>query len=394
MTEKVCPAFDITDPELAAHPWEMYASLRAESPVARGDKHGGYWAITRWADVRQAAKDQATFCSAQGATIPRTGLPVPGIPVESDPPDHHLYRMLLLPLFRPDKVAAYRAYIENLSHRLIDAFADDGEADLVGQFARRLPPRVIARLAGIPEDHADIIVKWPELMRQSAVAGEAEANAAAAGELSSYLLQRLAEKRAGPSDDILSLLAHGMIDARPIGEPEALGIMLTLVTAGFGTTVNGISSALYLLGTHPEARQALIEDRSLMPAAIEEILRIESPVQMMARTATRDVAIGDVSIAAGDKVGLLFGSANHDEKRFPEADAFEIQRSPNPHLAFGFGAHRCLGEHLARLEMDIALSAILDRLPDYELADPAALRWTNSMNRGLTSLPVRFPPAG
>jgi cytochrome P450 len=392
MSDRTCPSFDITADELAACPWSEFARLRESSPVLRSDRHGGYWAVTRWADVRTIARDPGGFCSGQGATIPRIGLPVPGIPVESDPPRHYGYRMLLLPLFRPDKVESYRPYVEDLTHRLIDSFAMDGTADLVEQFARLLPPRVITHLMGLPEDDADLVVAWHDLMRDSADTGDTRVNSGASQELTSYLLSRLDEKRASPRGDILSLIANGSIGDQPIDDTEALGIMLTLATAGFATTAHGISSALYLLGVHPAARQALLAQPSLIPAAIEEVLRIEPPVLMMGRTATADTQIEGVQVKSGDKVGLLFGSANHDPAKFDAPEDFQIERSPNHHLSFGFGIHRCLGEHLARLEMNVAVEAVLKRLPDYQIADPAALRWTNTMIRGLRALPVTFTP--
>ncbi|MCG2621323.1 cytochrome P450 [Arthrobacter sp. I2-34] len=374
--------------------WARYRQIQRNGSLARSEEYGGFWTLLSYDAVREAATDTEKFSSAQGVTIPVFGNPLPAYPLELDPPAHRAYRKVLVPALRPDQVNQWAGDIRAVTTECIDRFADRGTADLKAELAAIVPPSIIARILGLPADDVGKFVGWTRTMLMAAARGDREANMAAAGALMKYIEEQVARCRATADDSLLSVVANAVIDGEPISREAAMGMVLVLVVAGHETTVNGIASALWMIGKHPQVKDQLLADPGLIPAAVEETLRIESPVSMMARTVAQDTEFGGAQLKAGDRVALMFGAGNHDEDTFDEPDAFQLNRSGAAHLAFGHGVHRCIGEHLARLEMSIVIEEVLNRIPDYGIAADVAIGDNSLTNRGPRAVPVAFTPAG
>jgi cytochrome P450 len=371
---------------------EAYARWREHGSVVFAEAFGGYHAVLGYEAVRACAADTTRLVSRDGATIPVLRQDARSVPVEMDPPEHGKYRKLLQGPLRPDRVQARAGRIAAITDRVIDEFIELGQADL-RRIAEVVPPAIIAEILGMPGE-ASAMAEMTGMLNRAIGSQDPEAGKAAARVFTQYIdglvvRARLTEDRGG----LLAAIAGGEVDGQPVPHDMAAGIAVTLVVAGQETTVNGIGNMLWLLGAHPAAKQRVLDDPALIPDAVEESLRLESPVQMMGRTAAEDLQIDGVPVRKGDKVGLLFGAANLDPARFPEPGKFDLDRpSPASHLAFGHGIHRCVGEHLARAEMRIVLERVLARIPDYRLAGPVTLGASVAFNRGPLAVPVVFTP--
>jgi cytochrome P450 len=386
-----CP-FDLARVNSEHGAARAYARWREDGGVVLAEAFGGYHAVLGYEAVRACAADTTRLVSREGATIPVLRKGAPSIPVEMDPPEHKKYRRLLQGPLRPERVQAWAGRIAAITDQVIDEFIELGQADL-RRIAAVVPPAIIAAILGLP-DEGPAMVKMTDMLHRAVVSPDPEAAGAAARVFTQYIERlvaqvELAEDRAG----LLAAIAHGEVDGQPVPRDVAVGTGVTLVIAGQETTVNGIGNMLWLLGAHPEAKQRLLDDKALIPNAVEEALRLESPVQMMGRTAAEDLEIDGVRVRKGDRVGLVFGAANLDPARFPEPGRFDLDRpSAAAHLAFGHGIHRCVGEHLARAEMRIVLERVLARIPDYRLAEPVTLGASMAFNRGPVAVPVIFTP--
>lgn len=373
-------------------PAGFFAGLRESRPVApvRMPDYERIWTITRYADVRAALADPRL---ANKVDFRRGGRPVASEALgvhallNIDPPDHTRLRRVLQGAFTPRRAAQLRSRAEIIAAGLLDELAAGGdEADLLDGYARPFPITVICELLGIPE--ADRGWIWGTVTDYGKGGDELER---VPRELGAYFADQVAAKRAEPGDDLLSALVRGQGDA--LTGTELLSAAYHLVMAGFDTTVNLIASGTLALLTHPEETARLREEPSLLPAAVEELLRFTSPVNhVTARVATEDLRFGDVVIPAGEQVLIATSSASRDPARFPAPDRLDLGRDTSGHLAFGYGIHYCLGAPLARMEAEVALSALLDRFPDLSLAVPREeLRWRPvSLMNGLASLPVRI----
>jgi cytochrome P450 len=386
-----CP-FDLARVNSEHGAAQAYARWREDGGVVLAEAFGGYHAVLGYEAVRACATDTTRLVSREGATIPVLRKGAPSIPVEMDPPEHKKYRRLLQGPLRPERVQAWAGRIATITDQVIDEFIELGQADL-RRIAAVVPPAIIAAILGLP-DEGPAMVEMTDMLHRAVVSPDPEAARAAAGVFTQYIERlvaqvALAEDRAG----LLAAIVHGEVDGQPVPHDVAVGTGVTLVIAGQETTVNGIGNMLWLLGAHPEAKQRLLDDKALIPNAVEEALRLESPVQMMGRTAAEDLEIDGVRVRQGDKVGLVFGAANLDPARFPEPGRFDLDRpSAAAHLAFGHGIHRCVGEHLARAEMRVVLERVLARIPDYRLAEPVTLGASMAFNRGPVTVPVIFTP--
>jgi len=388
---ELCP-FDIARVNSEHGAAEAYARWREHGSVVFAEAFGGYHAVLGYETVRACAADTARLVSRGGATIPVLRKDARSVPVEMDPPEHKKYRKLLQGPLRPDRVQAQADRIAAITDRVIDEFVELGKADL-RRIAEAVPPAIIAEILGVP-DEAAVMVEMTDMLNRAIGSSDPEAGKAAARVFTQYIdglvaRARLMEDRVG----LLAAIAGGEVDGQPVPHDMAAGIAVTLVVAGQETTVNGIGNMLWLLAAHPAAKQRVLDDPALIPDAVEEALRLESPVQMMGRTAAEDLEVDGVPVRKGDKVGLVFGAANLDPARFPEPGKFDLDRpSPASHLAFGHGIHRCVGEHLARAEMRIVLERVLARIPDYRLAGPVTLGASVAFNRGPLAVPVVFTP--
>ena len=373
-------------------PHDELAWLRANDPV-HWDEAGQVWGVTRYADVRAVSADPATYSSA-GGIRPDTGPT--SMMIDMDDPAHLRRRKLVNRGFTPRRVRDLQPRIVEVVDGLIDAVAERGECDFVADIAAWLPLVMIGDALGVaPEDHPTLLEWSDDLMRgQGQTDDELVGRMLAAFEgYSTYISGVIDDRRGCPRDDLMSVLVHAEVDGDRLDHDELLFESLLILIGGDETTRHVITGGLYQLLADRSRWERLQADRSLVPGAIEESLRWVSPIKNMARTATCDVELGGRTIRRGQKLLLLYPSANRDEQQFDDPFTFDLTRSPNDHVAFGFGPHFCLGASLARLELQVAFERVLDRLPDLHLADEAepALRPANFVS-GYESMPVAFTP--
>ena len=385
--------FDHTSPDVAEHFYEVAREMRQRGPVVHCSRFGGFWAVTRYDDVRSIAKDASAFRSGDGVTIPHFGASVPVIPLEIDPPEHSPYRRLLHPWFTPKAVAPWEPHVRRVVADALEPHLATGRCDLVRDVADCVPPVVIAGFLGLPEGDWAQFRHWTESMLGLSYKGDIEKQKEAAGELEAYLLKAVLTKRGGDGEDLLSVIANADFGGRPLSDAELLGITQLLTVAGHETTVSASANLLLHLLEDLELRARLVADPSLIPSAVEEGLRHDSPVTGLARTVVDDTEVGGCPVHSGDRLLLLWGAANRDETEFEEPDTFRIERTNNQHLAFGIGPHRCLGEHLARLELKVIIEETLRHMPDFQLSPGTEIRRVPGNARGVMSLPVVFSPA-
>ena len=387
-------------------PYPMMAGIRAGSPVLEvrmGPRPGQYrhdekaprittlFSVTSHEYAQQVLTDNVRFSSAGYATT--IGHVMGRTILEMDPPEHLRHRALVARAFRARVLDQWSdAVIGGCVSELIDAFAGDGHADLIRQLTFPFPVRVIARILGLPE--AD----WPRFLRLSteliAVMRNWDRAVAASRELRGYFAEIIADRRRNTRDDLVSQLIRAEVDGHRLSDDEIYPFLLLLLPAGAETTYRSSSNLLFGLLTNTDQLDAVRADRALVPQAIEEALRWEAPLLTIARVATEDVELGGVSIPEGAFVAVSLGAANRDPGRYSDPDAFDIFRDPKQHISFGDGPHRCLGMHLARLETQVLLNAVLDRLPHLRL-DPGAedTHIHGLIFRSPPDLPVRFDPA-
>ncbi|HET9731917.1 MAG TPA: cytochrome P450 [Acidimicrobiales bacterium] len=387
--------YDPFSHELHADPYPVYRQLRDEHPVYRCQRRG-LWALTRFGDVWDAVHDPVTFSSAKGIFPTATDVAAEAffpMIIMMDPPRHTQLRGLVSRAFTPRRIAAMESAIRAVADELMAQFVEDGGCDLVPSFAAPLPTVVIADLLGVPRsDRAEFRHRSDQLVK-----GDPDDPASyheameGAGALYAYFGEILAERRRQPREDLITALLHAEVEGDRLSEEELLGFCFLLLVAGNETTTNLISNAAVLFAQHPDARAAVVRDRARLAGAIEECVRHDSPVQGLARTLARDVELHGQRLAAEERVLLVFGAANRDDREFDDADRFDIDRRTDRHLAFGHGIHHCLGASLARLEARIAFEALLDQLPDYELDGPGD-RLHSGPIRGYVHLPIAFRP--
>jgi cholest-4-en-3-one 26-monooxygenase len=363
---------------------KAYAWMRREAPVYH-DEVNDLWAITTWDDVSAASRDSATFSNAGGS---RPKIPPMPWMLDRDGTDHTRRRRVVSKAFTPRRVKAMFPAVVALCNELVDAVADRDEVDIVADLAAPLPMIIIGDMLGIGRDDHDMLLRWSDDLIGS-IAGTADRMEAAANafvEFDAYARQTIEHRRTHPGDDLISTLVGAEVDGERLTDDELVMESLLILLGGDETTRNVISGGVDLLLHNGGEHARLLDDPSLLDGAIEEMLRCVSPIKNMARTVTRSVEINGTSLLPGYEVVLLYESANQDESHFADPFRFDITRSPNDHLAFGVGAHYCLGAALARVEIKAMLRCILDRLPDIE-PDPASTpeRFLGS----LRTLPVR-----
>jgi cytochrome P450 len=380
-------------------PYETYRRLRDEAPAYRNDDLG-FWVLSRFEDVLGAFRDHETFSSAGGVALESRrplGTEDSGgsrMMIDMDPPDHTVFRRLVSRVFTGNRVAAMEEQVRDTVGGYLDAVVADGSCDLVADISGPFPMDVISAVLGIPAADRLALRRLADtlLIREDgSMSIPAEAIEGMFG-LLAYFSDDLA-RRDVSDDGLISDLLGLEVDGRSLTEQELLGFCVLFVIAGHETTTKMVANAVELLSRHPAQRDAIVADPTLAAGAVEEVLRFHNSTQYMVRTATRDIEVHGEQVRAGDSVVLLIGAANHDPREFgPTAETFDISRRPDRHLAFGYGAHFCLGAALARLEGRVALEEIHRRIPDFEVDHRTKVRFHSSNVTGWTSLPIRFTP--
>jgi cytochrome P450 len=391
---------DLLSPEKfsAGQPHDQFRWLREHDPVHRhAEPNGpGFWAVTRHADVWAVDRDFSTYSSEPTIMIADplaesgTAFGPHKMMLMMDPPEHTAFRKLIRSEFTQPAAHLREGRLQALARQIVDAVIDRGECDFVAEVAGEMPSFVIAELMGLPLEDGRELYKLTETIHTAPEALPPGAGGAAVAKMFEYATGVIAEKRARPAEDLASKLLACEVDGRRLDDMEFLLFFLLLVDAGGDTTRNLLSGGLLALMENPEHFDWLREDLpARLPAAREELLRWTSPVIYMRRTARRDAMLGGKQIREGDKVVMYFGSANRDPEKFDLPDALALARPVNEHIAFGTGPHGCLGQHLARIEIDAMLTEVLTRMDDFELAaDPEWL--PSNFISGPKAMPVRF----
>lgn len=365
-----------------AHAW-----MRREAPVYFDEKNG-IWGIATYDGVLAASRDRATFSNAGGS---RPKLPAMPWMIDMDGGDHLTRRKLVSSGFTPARVRDQAPRIERLCDDLIDQVCERGACDLVHDLAAPLPMIVIGDMLGIAPQDRDQLLAWSDDLIGALDPSPERIDAAAAAftGFDAYARHTIAARREQPTEDLISVLAHAEVDGDRLTDDQIVFESMLILLGGDETTRHVITGGIEQLLLHPAERRRLVDDPAVLPSAVEEMLRWVSPIKNMARTVTKDVELAGASLHEGDEVLLLYESANFDEARFDDPERFDVGRSPNDHLAFGFGAHFCLGASLARIEVQSMVDRVLRRLPDVELA--AGEPPTRFLG-ALRELPVRFTP--
>jgi cytochrome P450 len=403
---------DLTDLDrfAAGFPHDVFTRLRREAPVyfhpATQHTPGGegFWVLSRYADVQAAGADASTFSSQGGGDRTGGGTLIEDLPLGfaagvllnmMDDPRHRRIRNLVTSAVSPRALAGLEAELRARTASILDAVAERGGCDFVLEVAAELPLQASARLLGVPQEDRHQLFRWANATLDyddRDLGAQSEKTRAAAAEMFAYGGRLIAEKRRAPADDMLSAVVQGRIEGDG-AEPESLTdlelqmFFNLLIAAGSETTRNSIAVGLMVMIEQPEEWRALQADRTLLPGAVEEMLRWASSTPYNRRTATRDVTLRGQTLRRGDKVTLWWASANRDEEVFADPFRFDLRRKPNPHLAFGHGSHFCLGANLARMEIRLVFEALLDRFDEIALAGPVG--WTRSnKHTGVRHMPV------
>ena len=380
-------------------PYDTYRRLREEAP-AYWNEELQFWVLSRFDDVQDAFRDHETFSSAGGVALEARRPVGSGDPsfqqmIDLDPPDHTAFRSIVSRVFTGRRVLAMEDEVRRIVDGYIDQVIEAGSCDLVTDISGPFPMDVISAVLGIPEHDRDALRVSADkiLIREDGSMQIPEEAMNGMFELLGYFVQDLESRRTGDRTGLITDLLDAEVDGRKLNEQELLGFCVLFVIAGHETTTKMVANAVELLSRHPEQQALLAADPERMATAVEEVLRFHNSTQYMHRTLTADIERHGQTMRAGDSVLLLIGAANHDEREFGEsAEVFDVTRTPDRHLGFGYGAHFCLGAALARLEGRVALEQIHARLPDYVVDHEHKVRFHSSNVTGWTSLPITFSP--
>ena len=382
--------YDPFDYEHHEDPYPSYRLLRDAAPVYRNDRYG-FWALSRYADCLAALRNHRVFSSAEGTSLEPLKAQVPTL-LNSDPPVHTRLRQLLANLFLPPAVAPLESAVRTMARELLAPHRGTGRFDVISDFAARLPMAIICRLLGFAREDEDMLRGWTDTVvhRDEGVFEMPAGGMQATLRLYEYFEADM-QRRTGvePRGDLVSTLMDAEAAGRLTHE-ELLGYVYILSIAGNETTTKLIGNIVYQLHRHPAQLRAVIDDPSLIAGAVEETMRYDGPTQMMARTTADAIEVHGVQIPVGQKVALLFISANLDERKFRDAETFDIRRNARDHLGFGGGLHSCLGAALARLEARIAIDELLKLAPDLSVDESGLRRMHSPQVRGYTHVPIAF----
>lgn len=384
--------FNHTDQALMQNPYPLYEQMRGKCPVNHTQALGGFWTVANYDDLKAVEFDWATYSNADGTGIPKHALS-PMYPQDIDPPLQTEYRKLLNPHFTAAGVSKWADKVREVTHQMIDNIIEKGEADLASEVCRPMPPKIALPFLGVPPADEAQICHWIEHLT-TARASDPVGVGETVGKITQYLLNLVAQRRTAPAqDDVLGDLLTAKINGQALTDDDIFRVIIILLFGSLDTTTAAMLESLRHLANHPEDKARLTQHPEMWPVALQEFVRYASPVQGLRRTLTKDATLHGVDLQAGDKLLLLFGSANRDESKFTNGNKCIIDRAPNNHVAFGAGPHICLGRHMALLQLETLLRAVLERIPDFTLAVPdSEIRYASAETRGILSLPVRFTP--
>jgi cytochrome P450 len=366
----------------------LWARMRETEQLPRSEQLGGFRIVSRYADLKEALLSDKIYSSASGITIPEAHVRTRHIPSEIDPPLHGAYRALMSRFLTNDKVKLMEPGIRALVISLLDAFRQRSHVDFVAVFARPLPVHVSLQLLNLPPEDAQLLDSLVIELHAEVATG---VKTGASQKLAEYVERSLIARRAtanNADDDMMSSILLGLVDSRRLTLEEQVSMVRQVLIGGFDSTSIALATAVWWLAEHPQDAQRLRDTPKLIDKASEEIVRFASPASYLRRTVTKDVALGGTQLHEGDWVVLAFGAANRDPNVFECPDQVVLDRSPNHHLGFGSGVHRCIGSFLAKLEMRVALEEILRRYREIKLDTSQPIQYCSGLNQGIMALPV------
>ena len=375
--------YDLFSLEFCNDPFSRWDAMRQGCPIAHSDRWGGSWMPVHYQDIRMITRDSRRFSSRAievGGPIPEHGGGLFAPPLTSDPPVHTRHRSLLQPFFTPQKLAEMEPFIREEARSLVKALVERGGGDVVQDFAEHLTIAVLAKILDVPRDNEQRFTDW--VVRLIRIGPRDQVvRAAVVREILDYCDTLLTERRGSHGDDLVTYLSAAHIDGQPLSRKHQLGSCFLILLAGADTTWSAIGASLWHLATHPADRTRLVNEPELLGRAVEELLRVYAPVSI-ARIAKQEVELHGRAIEAGERIILPLAAANRDPQQFVEPNVVKIARTPNLHLTFGSGAHRCLGAGLATLELRVSLEEWLHAIPDFSLLDPENIHWSGGQVRG------------
>lgn len=378
--------FDHLDAGWAQDPYSIWRELRRTCPVAHTDRFGGVYLPARYDDIRAVAYDTEHFSSRR--VLIREGKPLlqGSPPITSDPPRHRDDRKILLAPFTPQAVAKFEPKTRAICRELLERLSGRNECDAAADYAQEIPTRVMAILLGLSEQDGARFRKWIRDFLELGAADPAIVNRARS-ELNAFFAEEIAKCRNARGDDLISHLLSCELNGAPLSKEHIIGTLRLLLLAGIDSTWSMLGASLWHLASHEDDRQRLVAEPDLIPTAIEEFLRAYAPVTL-GREIVKETEIGGCPLKKGEMVMLAYGAANRDPAIFPDPDRVVIDRPDNRHAAFGLGIHRCIGSHLARMEIRVAVEEWLSRFPDFVLSDGAVVTWSTGTTRGPQKIPI------
>jgi cytochrome P450 len=384
--------YDVHDPALAPDIYARLDEIREKHPVAYSTAHGGYWILTRYEDVHDVARNFDAF-SNYPVGIPHFERPGKYIPLETDPPEHTEWRQLLGPLFNPNRMNALEPKIREMATNLIDRFIEQDTVEFISEFAHPLPSFLFLELMGWPASDEPQISDWTDRVLTGEPGASDEENLmirmVAAMEVIRYFVELIEARKVTPADDFATFLLNSKFQGRPLENEEMINTLFILMLGGLHTVRGTLGYSMLEMARQPEIRQRLLDDPSLIPSAVEEFLRFEAPVST-GRTVIKPFKLHDVEFQPGDRVLLSNPSACRDPREFPNPHDVVVDRPANRHLAFSAGPHRCIGSHLARIELKVALEELLRRIPDFSLDPDNPPKMHHGQVRGFESLHLKL----
>jgi cytochrome P450 len=386
LIEEFVESFDHHDPRLGEVTHEVYAEMVERCPVKWSDNHGGYWVVSGYEEAHHTLQHYELFSAFPSVSVPAFHLARPMLPLEVDPPLHQKYRSLLAPVFAPPRINALEEQIRETATTLIDGFIDRGECDLLSEFAEPLPVSIFTKMMGLPTEEMSKFRDWKNAILHG-MHESPEVPKRATEELEAYILDLLADRKRERRDDILSVLIDSTVEGEKLTDEEIYDTTFLLFLAGLDTVTASIGLHFLYFAQHGEVRDRIAQDPSIIPDAVEEMLRFESLI-IGGRTVAEDLDIFDVKMKKGDRLVVNTVAADRDPEQFPDADKVILDRESNRHIAFGAGPHRCVGSHLARLELKVAYEEMHRRIPNYEFEAGAEVHRHADNVHGVDRVPL------
>lgn len=380
--------------EIHEDPYPIYRRLRDEAPAYHNAERG-FWALSRYQDVYQAFRDWETYSSAEGVALERVTTTYIPMIIAMDPPRQAKLRKLVSKAFTPRRVATMEPVVRTLARKWLAPLRAAGRGDFIEDFAAKLPMDVISSLIGVPDEDQDLVRGWADalLHREAGDAEIPQAGRDASANMIRYFAEVVGRRRRTAADDMVTDLIAAEVDGERLADDEIIGFCFLMAIAGNETTTKMLGNAAVLLGRHPEQRALVVREPQRIADVVEETVRFDNSTQMLARTATRDVTLHGRTIPAQSRVVLLIGAGNRDERAIDRPDEFDVTRTQQPHLAFGYGMHVCLGASLARLEGRVALEEFLPSAPRYRIDEAGLVRVHSPNVRGYAHVPIELGDA-